>query len=277
VTPPPRKRPRGVSSSRAPSSSERASPRRSSRSTASASRASPRPAVRSGSSSRSPRSSRSRACMSSPSGSSSRECRHVSTDARRVPPAQAGDGRDRADPDPEIVAPEPVPEIVVSPQIAIRVRPAEVRGLVPAVAGAGEGLHDRLEIGLHRVRLPDQLVAVGVREARPGLRLELVAREVLRAERDRGVEVARQIVGALARDAVDQVEREVVETGRSQGRDRGAYVGWRRAPLEHLEQVRLEALRTQRDTVDAVLAQECCELRGDGLRVRLDRHLVRCG
>ncbi len=47
-----------------------------------------------------------------------------------------------------------------------------------------------------------------------------------------------------------------------------------RAPLEHLEQVRLEALGAERDARHAVLAEERGELGRHRLRVRLDRHLV---
>ena len=55
------------------------------------------------------------------------------------------------------------------------VEPAEVGRLVPAVAGPGQRLDDPLEVVLHRVGLTLELFAVRVREARSGLRLELVA------------------------------------------------------------------------------------------------------
>ena len=60
--------------------------------------------------------------------------------------------------------------------------PAEVGGLVPAVAGFGERVDDELEISLHRLRLAGELLSVRVREARTRLRFELVAGQVLRAE-----------------------------------------------------------------------------------------------
>ncbi len=114
---------------------------------------------------------------------------------------------------------------------------------------------------------------MGVGEARSGLRLELVAGQVLGLERERGLEVTRQVVVRLAGNPVDQVEREVVEAGFAERRDGGAHLRGARAALEHLEQVRLEALRPERDAVDAVLAEERCELRRDGLGVCLDGHL----
>ena len=44
--------------------------------------------------------------------------------------------------------------------------------------------------------------------------------------------------------------------------------------LENREQVRLEALRAERDSIDAVLAEQRRELGRHRLRIRLDRHLV---
>ena len=52
-----------------------------------------------------------------------------------------------------------------------------------------------------------------VREARTRLRLELVAREVLRLERERLGEVALEVGGALAGDPVEEIEADVVESG----------------------------------------------------------------
>jgi hypothetical protein len=90
---------------------------------------------------------------------------------------------------------------------------AEVRRLVPAVAGADERLDDALEVVLHRLRLALELHAVCMRESRPRLRLELVARKVLRLELERRCEIAVEIGGALAWNPVDEVERDVVESG----------------------------------------------------------------
>ena len=50
-------------------------------------------------------------------------------------------------------------------------------------------------------------------EARPRLRLELVTGVVLRRERERVVQVGLEIGGALAGDPVDEVERDVGESG----------------------------------------------------------------
>src|SRR5207249_795874 len=116
----------------------------------------------------------------------------------------------------EVIATEPVREVVPRPVIGRaggRARPTEVGGLVPAVAGGRQPLDDALEVPLHRVRLPRELIPEGMGETRPRLRLELVARKVVRLQRERGVEVAVEIGGALAGDAVDEVKRDVVKTG----------------------------------------------------------------
>ena len=96
---------------------------------------------------------------------------------------------------------------------------------------------------------------------------------MLGLERDRLREVALEVGHALAGNAVDQVERDVVEAGFPQRRHGGADVLRARAPLERLEQVRLEALRAERDAVDPVLAEQRGEAGRDGLGVGLDRRL----
>src|SRR6185437_8609818 len=101
----------------------------------------------------------------------------------------------------EVVVPEPVPEIVTRAEIAAagaRAVEAEVRRLVPAVAGGGQRLDDTLEVRLHRLGLALQLSPVTVGETRPGLRLELVRGHVLRLERHGLGEVAREVGGLLA-------------------------------------------------------------------------------
>src|SRR5581483_2388556 len=109
------------------------------------------------------------------------ERREICTELRRVPVPNAADRRDRADAEAEIVTAAPVREIVPRAKIATAaiVRPAEIRRLVPAVARCDERLDHGLEVGLHRLGLAHQLLAVGVREARARLRLELVAGEML--------------------------------------------------------------------------------------------------
>ena len=96
---------------------------------------------------------------------------------------------------------------------------------------------------------------------------------MLRLERDRLGEVALEVGLALAGNPVDQVERDVVEAGFAQRPHGRAHVLRARAPLERLEQVRLEALRAERDAVDAVLAQQRGEAGRDGLGVGLDGRL----
>ena len=78
---------------------------------------------------------------------------------------------------------------------------------------------------------------------------------MLGLERERLGEVALEVGGALAGDAVDEVERDVVEAGITESATARADVLGAGAPLEHREQVRLEALRAERDAVDAVLAR----------------------
>ena len=183
VTPPPRKRPRRVSASRAPSSRRRARPCRSRRATAAWSSASleagererlveaepeqhallaPGVAVER-LRARAPGARRARARRRSAAGSA----RFASAGPRPSRPrrrrARGSRGR-------------PVAEVVAGAEVARGVGAAEVRRLVPAVARSGERLDDALEVVLHRLGLPLELRAVRVREARAGLGLELVAR-----------------------------------------------------------------------------------------------------
>ena len=255
VTPPPRKRPRVVSASPPPRRSAR--PSRSMRSSATGSSASATSASGTGSSSLRPSISRSRLTTSGSSGSSSlrrplpaRERRHVGRKHGPVPPAQAADGRHRPDPEAEVVPAEPVAEVVAR----LPSGPAEVGRLVPAVAGRDQLVDDELEVALHRLGLARELVPVRVGEARAGLRFELVARQVLRAERDRLCEISLEVGGALAGNPVQEIERDVVKSGITQMVERAAD-GLRAGPsLEHLEQVRLEALGAEGDARHAPVA-----------------------
>ena len=91
-----------------------------------------------------------------------------------VAPAAAPDRADRAHTEAEVVVAEPVAEVVAGAKVTPVSDAAEVRGLVPAVARLGQPRDDELEIRLHRLGLALELRAVGVREARAGLRLQLV-------------------------------------------------------------------------------------------------------
>ena len=98
---------------------------------------------------------------------------------------------------------------------------------------------------------------------------------MLRPECERRLEIAVEIGRALARDPVDEIEREVVEAGLAKRVEGAADVVRAGAPLEHREQLRLEALRAERDAGDAGLAQRPGERGRDRLRVRLHGHLGR--
>jgi hypothetical protein len=153
----------------------------------------------------------------------------------------------------------------------------EVRRLIPAVAGPGQRADDALEVPLHRDGLPGELAAVRMREARAGFCLELVTRQVLWAKSERILEVAREMGGALARDPIDEIERDVVKLGITEMVDGAPDVVGTRAPLEHREQVRPEALRSERDPRDAGGAQRARECGSDRLGVRLHRQLFSGG
>ena len=97
---------------------------------------------------------------------------------------------------------------------------------------------------------------------------------MLGLEREGVGEVRLEVGGALARNPVDEVERDVVESGITQSVHCASDVVRAGNALEHLEQRRPERLRAERDAVHAVLAEQRGELRRDGLRVRLDRQLA---
>jgi hypothetical protein len=89
-------------------------------------------------------------------------------------------------------------------------------------------------------------------ETRPGLGLELVAGQVLRAEGEGLVQVAFEVGGALAGNPVEQVEREVVETTIAKMVERSADVVGPRVPLQYAQETGVERLRAYRHAVDAV-------------------------
>ena len=152
---------------------------------------------------------------------------------------------------------------------------AEVGGLVPAIASAGQPVDDQFEVRLHRVRLALELLPMRVGEARSGLRLELVTRQVLGPELESVGEVGIEIGGGLAGNPVDEVERDVVKSGIAkmvEGPPDGVRLD---NTVEDLQQVRPEALHAQRDSIHTLRAQHAGQLLRHGLGIRLDGHLAR--
>ena len=96
---------------------------------------------------------------------------------------------------------------------------------------------------------------------------------MLGLERERLREVVLQLGGGLARDAVEEIERDVVESGITKSVHGAPDVVGAGPALEHLEQMWLEALGPERDTRDAGRAKEAGQILRHRLRVRLDRHL----
>src|SRR5438132_14140036 len=99
---------------------------------------------------------------------------------------------------------------------------------------------------------------MGVDEARPRLRLELVTGQVLRPERQGAVEVGLEVGGALAGDPVDEIERDVVKSGIAKMVERASDGVWLGNTFEHRVQMRTEALLAERDAAYAVLTDERC-------------------
>ena len=190
-----------------------------------------------------------------------------------VPPSDTGERRHGPDPDTEVVVPAPDPQVVASAELAVAVT-AEVRRLVPAVARPGQHRHDLPEVALHRLRLASELLTVRMREPRSWLRLELVARQVFGLERQGVREVRVELGGALAGDPVDEIERDVVETGITESLHCAPDVVGTGNALQHFEQVRPKRLRAEGDAVHPMLAEQGCEGRRHGLRVGLDRQLL---
>jgi hypothetical protein len=118
-----------------------------------------------------------------------------------------------------------------------------------------------------------------MRVGEPGsrFRLQLVAGEVLRLEGDGVCEVRLEIGGALARNAVDEIERDVVETGITKSVHCPPDVVRTGNAFQRLQEVRPERLRADGDTGDAVPPEEFRQLGRDGLRVGLDGQLVDTG
>ena len=75
---------------------------------------------------------------------------------------------------------------------------------------------------------------------------------MLGSERQRLGEVGLEVGGALTRDPVDEIERNVVKPGITKNVHGAPDVLGLRTPLQHLQQRRLERLRAQRHAVDTV-------------------------
>ncbi len=97
---------------------------------------------------------------------------------------------------------------------------------------------------------------------------------MLGLERERLLEIALEVVFALTGDAVEDVQREVVESGLAKEPERAPHVVGAGAALENVEKVRPEALRAERDTGDSTLPQSPGKLGRHRFRVRLHRDLV---
>ena len=197
---------------------------------------------------------------------------------RRVAVPDRADSGHGADPETHVVASEPVGEVVPRPEVppaAALGPPAEVRRLVPAIAGPGQRLDDVLEIPLQRLALAGELIPEGMCEPCPGLGLELVAGQVLGLEGEGLAQVTSKVGGALAGDAVDQVERDVVKLGITQSVHGAPDVVRGRAALEHGQQVQAEALCAHGHAVDPAVREPPGQVRREGFRVRFDRHLRR--
>ena len=72
---------------------------------------------------------------------------------------------------------------------------------------------------------------------------------MLRLEREGVREVQLEVGGALARDAVEEIERDVVKSGITESVHRAPDVVGCCLALEHVEQLRPERLRAERDAV----------------------------
>src|SRR4029450_3632401 len=104
--------------------------------------------------------------------------------------------------------------------------------------------------------------------------LELVARQVLRSESERLVDVGVEVGASLAGDPVDEIQRDVVKLGITEMVEGAPDVLRSGAALQYREQVRLKALGAEREPRHSFLAQQPREVGRHGLRIRLDRDLV---
>ena len=93
---------------------------------------------------------------------------------------------------------------------------------------------------------------MGVREAGSRLCFQLVRGDVLRLERQRLGEVACEVGGLLARDAVDEIERDVVESGITNNVHGAPDVVGPCAAFQHVQKVHVERLCANRHAIDTV-------------------------
>ena len=75
---------------------------------------------------------------------------------------------------------------------------------------------------------------------------------MLGPECERLGDVGVELGGALAGNPVQEVERDVVKSGITQSVDRATDVLGPRAPLQHVQERRLERLRAKRHPIDSV-------------------------
>jgi len=81
-----------------------------------------------------------------------------------------------------------------------------------------------------------------MREPRARLRLELVQGKVLRRERESLRQVMVEVGGLLARDPVDEIDGNVVDSGITKTVHRPADVLGPATAIEHVQKVHVEAL-----------------------------------
>ncbi len=117
---------------------------------------------------------------------------------------------------------QPVAEIV----LGLAPLPAEVRGLIPPVAGGSERRDDDFVVVLHRLRRAFQGRPVGVGEAGAGLGLELVVADVVGPQAQGLVEVVAQADLVLTRNPKHQVEVEVLDSSLAQHPHRAPHRLW---------------------------------------------------
>ena len=169
----------------------------------------------------------------------------------------------------------PVAEVVT----ALAARTAPVRHLVPLETGVGQTPVEQLvAVGQHVVVGSGDLAAAHPACQRGAvLDHQRVGRHMVHTRVDGRIDRAPQIVVALPRRAVDQVEVDVPEARRLR-LDRGGHRPSRRVhPVQHGQHMPGHRLHAQRDPRVAGGQQPVEQLWRRGLRVGLGRHLGVCG